>query len=69
MNIGDLVKVIKNDMSLVIKNPGPKDNKFFNKIGTVLSIKNTRIFKWVAVSFESGVYHAREDALEVINVK
>ena len=32
MKVGDLVKVVKNDMSLVVKNPGPKDNKFFNKI-------------------------------------
>jgi len=47
---GDLVKVVKNDMSLVVKNPGPKDNKFFNQIGTIIKVyerqKWDTVFSW-----------------------
>ena len=67
MKVGDLVKVIKNDMSLVIKTPGPKDNRFFNQIGTIVNVKDARLFRWANVLFPAGLYAAREDALEVIN--
>ena len=33
---GDLIKIVKNDMSIVMKNSGPKDNKCFNKVGVDL---------------------------------
>ena len=70
MKPGDLVKVIKNDMSLVIKNPGPKDNKFFNQIGTVIKVYDRlsweTLFTWCTVLLPAGVYDAREDALELI---
>ena len=71
MKVGDLVKVIKNDMSLVIKSPGPKDNKFFNQVGIVIKVHdpekgyeadNPRY----GVLFPAGYYDARRDALELI---
>tara|TARA_B100000131_G_scaffold310920_1_gene343115 strand:+ start:313 stop:543 length:231 start_codon:yes stop_codon:yes gene_type:complete len=71
MNVGDPVKVIKNDMSLVIKTPGVKDNKFFDKIGTITNLVaedfSGGLFKWYGVLFDSGFYVVREDAIEVIN--
>ena len=67
MKVGDLVKVIQNDMSLVIKKPGPKDNKFFNMLGTILKKNNYRLFAWYDVLFPSGIYEAREDAIEVVS--
>tara|TARA_A100001015_G_scaffold296932_1_gene377830 strand:+ start:1155 stop:1373 length:219 start_codon:yes stop_codon:yes gene_type:complete len=69
MKVGDLVKVVENDMSLVIKTPGPKDNKFFDQIGTIVS-SGTQPFlyqQWFKVLFSSGIYEARSDALEVIH--
>lgn len=71
MKVGDLVKVIKNDMSLVIKSPGPKDNNFFNQIGTIVKIYEPADWEienpWYGVLFPAGYYEARHDALEVIN--
>jgi len=69
MKTGDLVKVIKNDMSLVIKKPGPKNNKFFNQIGTIIKEApyKYRLYRWFEVHFPSGVYETREDAVEIIS--
>ena len=66
--LGTLVKVIQNDMSLVIKNPGPKDNKFFNQIGTIVKIYDPEHlgYYWYGVLFPAGYYEARTDALEVL---
>ena len=70
MKPGDLVRVVKNDMSLIIKNPGPKDNKFFNQVGTVIKVydpKKWDLFsEWYGVLFPSGYYNARKDSIEVI---
>lgn len=66
MKVGDLVRIIKNDMSLAIKKPGPKDNKFFNMLGTILKKHNYRVFAWYDVLFPSGIYEVREDAIEVV---
>jgi len=67
---GDLVKVVKNDMSLVVKNPGPKDNKFFNQIGTIIKVyerqKWDTVFSWYRVMFPAGIYEARQDTLAII---
>ena len=68
MKVGDLVKVIKNDMSLVIKSPGPKDNNFFDQIGTIIKIyEPASVGQWLKVIFPSGIYEAREDAIELIS--
>ena len=68
MKVGDLVKVIKNDMSLVIKSPGPKDNKFFDQVGTIIKIyEPVNIGPWFKVIFSSGCYDVRADAIEVIS--
>ena len=72
MKVGDLVKVITNDMSLIIKNPGPKDNKFFNQIGTIIKVhKNDgTIFNpvdWYGVLFPAGYYDVCSYAIKVIN--
>ena len=71
MKVGDLVKVIKNDMSLIIKSPGPKDNKFFNQVGTIVKIYDPADWEvlnpWYGVLFPAGYYEARADALEVVN--
>ena len=68
MKAGTLVKIVKNDMSLVIKKPGPKDSKFFNQVGTI--IRETpykyRLFRWFEVFFPSGIYETREDAIMVL---
>jgi len=70
MKIGDLVKVIKNDMSLVIKTPGPKDNRFFDQVGTIVKFYEPAVWEvnnpWFGVLFPSGYYEARCDALEKI---
>ena len=70
MQVGDLVKVIKNDMSLVIKAPGPKDNKFFDQIGTIVKLYEPATWEvknpWYGVLFSSGYYEARHDALCLI---
>lgn len=71
MQVGDLVKVIKNDMSLVVKRPGPKDNKFFDQIGTVIKIYEPAKWEvanpWYGVLFAHGYYEARKDALMLIS--
>ena len=71
MKVGDIVKVIKNDMSLVIKNPGPKDNMFFDQIGTIVFYYEPAKWEfprpWYGVVFPSGYYEARADALEVVS--
>ena len=71
VRIGDLVKVVKNDMSLVIRNPGPKDNKFFDQVGTIVKIYEPAKWEvtnpWYGVLFPAGYYEARSDAIEVIN--
>jgi hypothetical protein len=69
MKAGDLVRVVKNDMSIVIKNPGLRDDKFYDKQGIILKKinENFRIYFWYLVLFPSGIYEAREDAIEVIN--
>ena len=67
---GDLIKIVKNDMSIVMKNSGPKDNKCFNKVGVVLRYQCYGLpgsKQWFAVSLPSGIYLAREDAAEAIN--
>ena len=70
MKSGDLVKVVKNDMSLVIRNPGPKDSKFFNQVGTIIRVyerqKWDTLFSWYRVMFPAGIYEARQEALELI---
>ena len=68
--INDLVKVIKNDMSLVIKHPGPKDDEFFDQIGIIikrLTVESWVALNWYGVLFQSGYYEVRHDAIEVIN--
>tara|TARA_B100000287_G_C20243541_1_gene627115 strand:+ start:260 stop:472 length:213 start_codon:yes stop_codon:yes gene_type:complete len=69
MKSGDLVSVVKNDMGLVIKCPGPKDNGFFNQTGIVIkeSDYKYRLYSWYLIMFPSGIYEAREDAIKVIN--
>ena len=70
MKIGDLVKVIKNDMSLVIKFP-IKDNLFISQFGTIIHVYDRKkletFYSWYGVIFPAGYYEAREDALEVIS--
>ena len=66
MNVGDLSKIVKNDMSLVHKQDGPKDDKFFNQAGVVLSVHDyTRC--WYTISLPAGIYFARGDSIEVIS--
>ena len=71
MKVGDLVKVIKNDMSLVIKTPGPKDSRFFDQVGTIVKFYEPAPWEvknpWFGVLFPAGYYEARADALEVIS--
>ena len=75
MNVGDLVRIIKNDMSLVIRQPGPKDNKFFNQIGTIVErIGNNDMdpydvhcSAWWGIQLPTGYYLVRSDAIEVID--
>jgi len=67
MKIGDLVPVIKNDMSLVIRKGDAKDSLFFNSTGTILTVHEGMTLHiphvWYDVLFPSGVYCAREDAI------
>ena len=65
MNVGDLIRVVKNDMSLVLKEHGAKDNKFFGQFGIVLSTHNYSR-KWYRISLPAGTYFARGDSIEVI---
>ena len=68
MKCGDLVRVVKNDMALVISRDGFKDNKFFNKIGTIIKSWDKSKwqgipYSWYEVMFSSGIYSVREDAI------
>lgn len=71
MSVGDLVRVVKNDMSLVIRSPGPKDSLFFDQFGTIVHVYEPAEWEytrsWYGVLFPSGYYEARADALELIN--
>ena len=83
MKCGDLVRVIKNDMSLAFNaRTKMKDRKFFHKVGIVLDTyhdinlvryensyqKAEWSHTWFDVYFGScGVYHIREDVLVVEN--
>jgi hypothetical protein len=71
MKTGDLVKVIENDMSLILPVQGPKNNRFFDQIGIVLGENRedcSRLYgHWWFVKFPAGLYEARSDAVEVIN--
>ena len=81
MKSGDIVRVIKNDMSLAFNaKTRMKDRKFFHKVGIVLDIYHdinlvrygNRMniaevqYNWFDVYFgTAGVYHIREDVLVV----
>ena len=74
MKKGDLVKVIKNDMSLVmpcIAGGQPKNNFFFDQIGIIITVYDPAAWEvdkpWYTVLFPAGYYDARVDALELIN--
>ena len=81
MKAGDLVRVIKNDMSLAFNaRTKMKDRKFFHKVGIILDAyhdinlirhmpawRETHIeYPWYDVYFgSSGIYHIREDVMVV----
>ncbi len=81
MKTGDLVRVIKNDMSLAFNaKTKMKDRKFFYKIGMIVDVyseinmtlheniwrKSLIQHSWYDVYFGSiGIYHVREDILVV----
>ena len=81
MKTGDLVRVIKNDMSLAFNaKTKMKDRNFFYKIGMIVDVYNEinmtlhkNIWRksliqhsWYDVYFGSiGIYHVREDILVV----
>ena len=69
MKVGDLVRVVKNDMSMAIKESDnwlgfDSDCLFFNKVGTVIKVYS---IDWYEVLFSVGVYVVKEGAVEVIN--
>tara|TARA_B100000963_G_C22035752_1_gene413185 strand:+ start:85 stop:294 length:210 start_codon:yes stop_codon:yes gene_type:complete len=66
MKSGDLIRIVKNDMSLVHRESGPKDNKFFDQFGVVLSIHDYNR-RWYRISLPAGIYFARGDSLEVVS--
>jgi len=72
MKAGDLVRIIKNDMSLSFNSDGQRDRLFFSKIGIIVD-KYSALKKevwsrgWFDVMFDIGIYHVREDALEIID--
>jgi len=66
MKSGDLIRIVKNDMSLVHREQGPKDNKFFDQFGVVLSIHDYNR-RWYTISLPAGIYFARGDSLEVVS--
>jgi len=73
MQVGDLVKVIENDMSKIIPVQGLKNTRFFNQIGMIIDrprLSSGRKIgdRWI-VQFPSGIYQACEDAIEVITKK
>ena len=65
MKSGDLIRIIKNDMSLVHREQGPKDNKFFGQFGVVLSVHDYSR-RWYTISLPAGIYFARRDSIEVM---
>ena len=65
MKAGDLIRIVKNDMSLVLKEHGPKDNNFFDQFGIVLSTHNY-CRRWYTISLPAGIYFAREDSIEIV---
>ena len=79
MKQGDLVRVIKNDMSLAYNaRTKMKDRKFFHRVGIILDIYVNAIqqpkwkslsgveYMWYDVYFGScGIYHIREDTMVV----
>ena len=71
MKVGDVVKVIKNDMSLIVKTHGMKDNHFFNRVGIIVKVYEPARWevkdRWDHVLFPSGLYDAKASAIEVIN--
>ena len=69
MKVGDLVKVIKNDMSLVIPVSGIKNSRFFDQVGIILSKARWtgEWCEWWIVQFPMGLYEASFDAIEVIS--
>ena len=83
MKAGDLVRVVKNDMSLAFNaKTRMKDKKFFNRTGIVIDIyqdlnlrrrgdgwvRDHIQYSWYDVYFGSvGLYHVREDILVVEN--
>jgi len=72
VEVYDLVKVIKNDMSLIICKNASKDSLFFSGIGIVIKTYAPDGWNvphlWFDVMFPSGIYSAREDSIELINV-
>ena len=68
MIVGDLVRIVKNDMSLVHPSRGEKNNKFFDQIGTVVKVYERQrwdtLFSWFRILLPAGLYEAREDTLE-----
>ena len=81
MKSGDLVRVIKNDMSLAFNaKTNMKDRKFFKKYGIILDVyhdinlvrygqswrESTIQHTWYDVYFgNTGIYHVREDVMVV----
>ena len=71
MKVGDLVLVIENDMSKVIRQYGPKDNLFFGQIGMIIDRPRTSSGRamingrWI-VQFPAGLYQVQETAIKKI---
>ena len=65
MKSGDLIRIVKNDMSLVHNEYGPKDNKFFGQFGVILSSHNYSR-RWYRINLPAGIYFARGDSIEII---
>ena len=66
MKAGDLIKIVKNDMSLVHRSTGSKDNRFFDQVGVVLEAYSYSKM-WYKICLPSGIYFARGDSIEVVN--
>ena len=68
MKVGDLIKPIKNDMSVIIRMDMQfKDNLFFDNYGIIIDRLETTTWKlWFIVTFPSGIYAARHDAIEIV---
>ena len=76
MKPGDLVKVVLNDMSLVIPVSGVKNSKFFDQVGVIVSkarwIGSSSMWtgdwcEWWVVQFPAGLYEVSFKAIEVIS--